>query len=108
MDRQLLLYESMSHISGQMREAAQRNDWDQLCALEREVTSLCSSLRQEPAPARMDDGVRQRKICLIRQILADDREIRSHAEPWMDSVRTLLSSGARQRAVSNAYGVGRR
>lgn len=107
MDTTLSLYESMSQISEAMCQAAQANDWDHLCELEREVSQLRERLQQTPASPTQDEDCRQQKIRLIRKILADDREIRSHAEPWMDEVRTLLAGGARQRAINNAYGVSR-
>ena len=107
MDAQLSLYESMSQISAAMCKAAQANDWDQLCELESEVTRLRKRLQQEPTAPTQDEDCRQQKISLIHKILADDREIRSHAEPWMEGVRALLAGGARQRALNNAYGVSR-
>lgn len=105
MDNQITIYESMCNLSGQMREAAQRNDWDRLCSLEHKVAGLREHLQQEHTPTVQDEASRQEKIRLIRQILADDREIRSHVEPWMDGVRQLLAGGARKRALHNAYGI---
>lgn len=105
MDNQITIYESMCNLSGQMREAAQKNDWDQLCSLEHKVADLREHLQRDPIPAVQDEASRQAKIRLIHQILADDREIRSHVEPWMDGVRQLLAGGARKRALHNAYGV---
>jgi len=109
MNAPISLYESILQLSGRMVVAAEANDWDLLCTLESEVTLLRERLQHEDQPyqqASLDEAARQRKAALIRKILADDREIRSHAEPWMESVRTLLAGGARQRAVNNAYGVG--
>lgn len=105
MDTQVTIYESMCSLSGRMREAARENNWDQLCSLEHEVAGLRERLQQESGPASLDETSRQQKIRLIRQILADDREIRSHVDPWMDGVRQLLAGGARQRALHNAYGI---
>lgn len=104
------LYETMSDLSGQMVQAAQANDWDELDRLERQVATLRDTLMiQDPvsAASAQDETTRARKIALIRKILADDREIRSHAEPWMESVRNLLSGSSKQRAVNAAYGSGR-
>lgn len=106
----LEMYESMSELSAQMVEAATTNDWDRLCELEGQVARLRDRLIVEDpitAAPRLDEATRARKIALIRKLLADDREIRSHAEPWMESVRVLLSGSARQRAVQNAYGADR-
>ena len=106
----LELYETMSDLSGRMVQAAQENDWDSLGELERQVAGLRDRLIvSDPvsdAP-KMDADTRARKVALIRKILADDREVRSHAEPWMDAVRNMLAGNSRQRAVQAAYGVGR-
>lgn len=108
MNTSISLYESMSEISTRMRLAAERNDWEHLCELEREVAHMCDRLQREDPPSgqvSLDETSRQRKIRLIQQILADDREIRSHVDPWMDSVKTLLAGNARQRSVQQAYGI---
>lgn len=107
MDATLSLYESMGRLSTAMAAAARANDWDTLCELERQVAGLRDSLmRQDPASrqASLDESDRQRKVSLIRQILADDREIRAHAEPWMENVRAMLSAGSRRNALNAAYG----
>jgi flagellar protein FliT len=109
MNASISLYESILQLSSQMVAAAEKNDWDLLCALEGEVTGLRERLQREDPPAHqasLDEATRQRKAGLIRQILADDRNIRSHTQPWMDSVKTLLTGNARQRSVQQAYGAG--
>jgi len=107
MDAQLMLYENMSQISLHMVDAARANDWDRLCELETQVAKLRDQLMAQPkTPPVRDEAARTRKLTLIKQILDDDREIRSHAEPWMENVRVLLAGNARQKAVQKAYGVG--
>lgn len=104
----LSLYESMSGLSTQMVEAARANDWDRLCELEREVTRLRETLRAadplDRAPLPMSEPERRRKADLIKRILADDREVRRHTEPWMESVKHLLGGQSRGRAMRAAYG----
>ncbi|GAB2883838.1 hypothetical protein GCM10027046_10420 [Uliginosibacterium flavum] len=110
MNTPVTLYESILQLSRRMVAAAEANDWDLLCALESEVTALRERLQQDDPPAlqaSLDEATRQRKATLIHQILADDREIRSHTQPWMESVKTLLAGNARQRSVQQAYGAGR-
>lgn len=108
MDATISFYESMSSLSSAMTEAARANDWDELCRLETEVAGLRDLLALQDPPQRqsqLGEADRQRKMALIRKMLADDREIRAHAEPWLDNVRVLLSSGSRQRALNSAYGM---
>lgn len=108
---QLSVYESMNELSRQMVQAAQQTDWDQLIALEQKVAELREALKRidtqgEQAEAH-SEPIRKRKVDIIKSLLADDREIRSYTDPWMDNVRHLLAGSARQRNVRNAYGVRR-
>ena len=106
----LALLEQMSNYSTEMVDAARANDWDRLTRLEKQVASLRDRIGVEEALAfpsrlrRMSEDARARKIALIRRILDDDKEVRVHTEPWMDSVRQLLSGGTRERQVRDAYG----
>ncbi|MDQ7990742.1 MAG: flagellar protein FliT [Candidatus Dactylopiibacterium sp.] len=104
----ITFYESMSELSGKMAAAARANDWPELERLEHELSALRDRLRIIDPPsyqAALPEAERQRKVVLIRQILAEDREIRAHVQPWMESVRGMLSSGTRQRALNSAYGL---
>ncbi|NSL55183.1 flagellar protein FliT [Uliginosibacterium aquaticum] len=108
MDPTLPLYEAMHHLSSEMLVAARANDWDQFCLLEREAAELRDRLvryEMPASPAPLDEGGRARKVALIQQILAEDREIRSHTDPWLEHVRALLAGNSRQRAINNAYGL---
>ncbi|NTV09685.1 MAG: flagellar protein FliT [Zoogloea sp.] len=108
----LTTYEAMSGLSTQMVEAAQANDWDRLVLLEHQVARLRDQLIiLEPAgrpivPFSQED--RSRKVTLIKKLLADDREVRRHTEPWMDAVRKLLAGNTRERNLRAAYGVPQR
>ncbi|AYH43108.1 flagellar protein FliT [Azoarcus sp. DN11] len=102
----LALYEAMSTVSAAMVEAARANDWDRLVTLEREMAALRDEIvhtadaAQEPLGA----DAAAHKAELIATMLGNDAEIRSHVEPWLASVRKLLSGTARDRAVRAAYG----
>lgn len=101
------LYEQMSSLSAQMAAAAQANDWTRLTTLEREVAGLRDQLmREEPAgraPNTLSEPERRAKIDLIKRILADDREVRRHTEPWMNSMRHMLGGANKGRAMRAAY-----
>ncbi|MBX3648535.1 MAG: flagellar protein FliT [Rhodocyclaceae bacterium] len=100
----LALYESMSALSAQMVEAAAACDWDKLTMLEKDCAGLASALESSDEPVRLSDAERARKGNLIRRILADDAEVRRHAEPWMEQVKLFLGGGVRERTVRRAYG----
>lgn len=108
MDASLPLYETLARLSAQMLSAARANDWDTFCQLEGETARLRDQLiAQDPVERQplMDDASKSRKIEMIRQILEDDREIRSHTEPWLENVKALLAGSSRQRALNSAYGL---
>lgn len=102
------LLESMAQVSAAMVEAARANDWDRLTGLERECATLRDVLMRLEPEGRQQPGLteaeRQHKAALAARMLDDDREIRRHVEPWLESTRKLLSGSARERAVRSAYG----
>lgn len=103
LDALLALYEAMA-------EAAQANEWDALAALEREAAALRDAFRARgrvesavTVAALTEDeaaGLRSR----IERMLALDTEIRTHTDPFLASVRKLLSDNNRGRAMRDAYG----
>lgn len=100
-------YEAMSQLTSRMVEAARDNDWDLLETLEQAVGVIRNQLQAQDAQGTTpitDEPVRIRKRELILRILADDREIRRHTEPWIAHVRTLLAGSAAQRTLRQAYG----
>jgi flagellar protein FliT len=94
----------MSALSAQMAEAAAACDWDRLVALEQDCAGLAHHLEANGEPIPLSETERALKRDLIRRILADDAEVRRHAEPWMEQVRQFLGGGARERTVRRAYG----
>lgn len=85
----LHLLENMRRIAGDMVEAAKANDWDRLVSLEQNVAALRDTLAANDEPAT-SAAERARKFDLMRQILADDAEVRRHVEPWMQHVKGYL------------------
>lgn len=100
----LTMYETMSALAAQMAEAARANDWDRLVVLEKDCAGLARRLETGERPTPLSGEERARKAALIRQILADDAEVRRHTEPWMENVRQLLGGAARERNMRRAYG----
>lgn len=104
MPSQIAIYEEMTALSARMVEAAQKNDWDVLIALERSVAALRQTLVAEDDNSRLSASEIEQKRELIQRILDDDAEIRRHTEPWMEQVRKFLGSGAQRKRVERAYG----
>ena len=98
------LYESVAHITKQMLVAAREERWDQLTALESNCAGYIDTLQMGEAPIKLTGDLRNRKIALIKQILADDRDIRDITEPWMAQLSKLICSGNVERKLSMTYG----
>ncbi|MPQ59837.1 MULTISPECIES: flagellar protein FliT [Duganella] len=80
----LAMYENIAGLSTQMAAAARMGDWDGVGKLETQCTSAARATATG-VPA-LDGAPRLRKIDLLKQILANDREIRDLADPWMNTV----------------------
>lgn len=107
MDSQQILavYETIADITDQMVAAARTGDWEQLAALESRCSSQVDIIRKNEEPKQvLSDLARERKVTIIKKILADDREIRSITEPWMTRLAALMNSTGTERKLSQAYG----
>ena len=107
MDSQQILavYETIADITDQMVAAARTGDWEQLAALESRCSSQVDIIRKNEEPKQaLSDIARERKVTIIKKILADDREIRSITEPWMTRLAALMNSTGTERKLSQAYG----
>jgi flagellar protein FliT len=98
------LYETMSELTGQMLLAAQSRDWENLAELESHCASHVRSLKQGEPVAALSGANRARKVEIIHQILAHDRQIRDLTEPWMAELSALINSTSTERKLSMAYG----
>ncbi|ARU31514.1 flagellar protein FliT [Sulfuriferula sp. AH1] len=98
------LYESVAQITKQMLAAARQGDWDHLATLESHCADHVHTLQADEAPVKLSDELRSRKMAVIKQILADDREIRHITEPWMTHLSKLINSNQTERKLSIAYG----
>ena len=79
----LSMYENIAGLTNQMAAAARMGDMDRLGKLEGQCAIEARGAGNVPA---LNGGQRLRKIDLLKQILANDREIRDVTDPWMNSV----------------------
>ncbi|HEV7814035.1 MAG TPA: flagellar protein FliT [Janthinobacterium sp.] len=87
----LSMYENIAGLSNQMVRAARNSDWDGLSKLESQCAAEASGVSAEPVPA-LSGAPRLRKIDLLKQILANDREIRNVTEPWMTQLSSVMQA----------------
>ena len=107
-DQALAVYGSIAELSGAMVGAAKSGDWDRLIELEQDCHRLIEKLKG-PAPALLADAqFRQRKASILRQVLADDAEVRRFTEPWLTRLELYLGSSHQAKRLHYAYQSGPR
>jgi len=89
------MYENIAGLTNQMVAAARSCDWAGLTRLEHQ----CSAARDDApgAIAPLGGAARLRKIDLLKQILANDREIRNSTEPWIKQLSNIMQSPRREQ-----------
>ena len=103
-ERVLAVYGSIAKISAQMVQAAKVGDWDQLVALEQDCYRLIERLKgPEPPVQQTDAQYVQRKASILRQVLADDAQVRKFTEPWMTRLEVYLGSARQATRLYRAY-----
>lgn len=100
----ILNYESLSAITSQMRDAAVHGKWSQLIALEQQCSQHVATMKPIDAVTILDEPARQRKIQLIKKILADDVEIRNHTEVWVGQLQRIIQSNRQEKCLQQTYG----
>jgi flagellar protein FliT len=98
------LYETVADITNQMLAAAREGDWEQLVVLESRCASHVATLKQDEPLVPLTGVVRERKVRIIKQILEQDRQIRSITEPWMEQLEALINNSRVELKLSQAYG----
>jgi flagellar protein FliT len=97
------LYGSISDKTAEMLDSAKQGDWERLIALEHEYSALIERLQRTDISPPANAGFRERKVTLIRKVLADDAEIRRYTEPWVNQLDLYLGSARQQRQLQRAY-----
>lgn len=100
----LSLYETVASLTHQMLAAARESNWEKLAELELRCAKHIDILKQDTAIPRLTGVGRERKAIIIQKILADDREIRSLTEPWMEQLSAILNNAGTKRKLSQVYG----
>ncbi len=99
-------YRLMADASRRMLIAARADDWDRVCAVERECARLIEDLSSMGDLAPSDPALRQEKLDLMKRVLADDAEIRLLTQPWLKKLDTILRSPDNAARLGRVYGAG--
>ena len=97
------IYEQIACLTATMLESARSAQWERLIELEAECKQLFASLMPLDAGAQPSARYVRRKSLLIRQILADDAEIRKLVEPWVAELGEWLGHSGRSQRLQTAY-----
>ena len=96
-------YELLSDLTEQMREAAARGEWDRLVSIEQQRDRQLAVVKVADATATFDEPSRQRKMQLIKKVLADDDKIRHHTEAWIGQLQCFMQSNRQEQRLQQAY-----
>jgi flagellar protein FliT len=99
-----LLYEAMASATSAMLAAARAEDWDVLVTLEAACAAHVATLQQGEPLAVLSAQQRERKGALVKQMLADDVELRRLIAARMAQLSNEMSSANTERKLSRAYG----
>jgi flagellar protein FliT len=92
-------YEAIALASRCMLTAARRGDWDEVERLEGRCRVLIEQLKAAADFERLDADEQRLRLRLLRDILADDAQMRARAEPWLAQLERLIAHGAPRRST---------
>ncbi len=96
-------YERIAQLTSEMLAAARCQQWEQLIELEHVCRNAFAGLVDASDAAPATPEVTQRKAALIRQVIANDAEIRSLVEPWIAELGQWLGTADRSQRLHDAY-----
>jgi flagellar protein FliT len=99
-------YRRMADASQRMLAAARNDDWDQVCAVERECAQLIAELTDIGDLAPSDPTLRQQKLELMKRVLDDDAQIRLLSQPWLKKLDAMMRGPTNSARINRAYGAG--
>ncbi|WP_227869608.1 flagellar protein FliT [Undibacterium parvum] len=98
------IYENVAEITDRMLNAAKSADWDLLTELERTCYNSVQEIQNKDTNLELPLEIKNKKIAIIKKILADDKEIRDITEPWMLQLSKLMKNSESNRKLSQSYG----
>lgn len=101
-----IAYEHIAGLTAAMLAAARASEWEALLELENECRAAFAQLATTGTAAATTPEIARRKAMLIRQVLADDAEIRNLVEPWVAELGQWLGVSSRSHRLHNAYSAG--
>ena len=97
-------YELLAEVTARMREAAVRDDWDSVLALESECAGLYTRLMSTADEMPHDVARQRRKSELICKVLEDDAQIRERLSGQLVHIWRLIEGDRHVGKLNAAYG----
>ncbi len=94
-------YEAIAQASHAMLAAARAGDWARVGALEDECRTLIARLQDAADGVALSASEQRRRVQLLREILADDAEIRARSEPWLQELEAMFAVSRARPADSS-------
>src|SRR5215467_4756021 len=83
-------YEAIAQVSRAMLVAAHADDWEEVRSLEERCRALIVELKAAARTTRLSVAEQRHRIELLRAILANDADIRTRSEPWLQQLEQML------------------
>lgn len=96
-------YEALASLSKDMLSAARKAEWDLLLSLEQNSRVLVGDLCANGPSMAEEEEHTERRHEIIREILAEDAEIRSLVEPRLAELKRFLTSFSLERNLRQSY-----
>lgn len=100
----LAAYEHLAEMTGRMRVAAAREDWDHVIALESQCSSVYARLATLDCNVPADPEYQRRKSELICKLLEDDALIRERLSGELARIWRLIDGRPQVARLNAAYG----
>jgi len=100
----LSCYESLALASARLLQGARERDADAMERAQAECGALIGMLRELGDGHALSPGADQRKMQVLRRLLADDAEIRDLTQPWLKTLESMLGGSTARRRLDSAYG----
>lgn len=97
-------YERLADVTARMREAAMRQEWDEVVALESECQDVYGSLVEREDGSLRNREYQERKAALICRVLEDDARIRELLSGQLTHIWRLIDGGRTVDRLNATYG----
>lgn len=100
------LYAAIATQSQTMLHAAKQGDWEALCEAETDCSRLIHELQsvKKAKEIQLNEEERHKHIVYLKNILADDAEIRNLTQPRLQQLEEFLRAASNTHRLSNSYG----